>query len=90
MDTWRSVGKIIIIIIIVIIIIIIIMVLILIIIIIIIIIIKVIIIMMIIIIIKTITLSFRIGTSKNMNIHRQGKKASAMKATTTPLYSAIQ
>ena len=86
MDTWRSVGKIIIIIIIVIIIIII-MVLILIIIIIII---KVIIIMMIIIIIKTITLSFRIGTSKNMNIHRQGKKASAMKATTTPLYSAIQ
>ena len=89
MDTWRSVGKIIIIIIIVIIIIMIIMVLILIIIIIIIII-KVIIIMMIIIIIKTITLSFRIGTSKNMNIHRQGKKASAMKATTTPLYSAIQ
>ena len=89
MDTWRSVGKIIIIIIIVIIIIII-MVLILIIIIIIIIIIKVIIIMMIIIIIIKTTLSFRIGTSKNMNIHRQGKKASAMKATTTPLYSAIQ
>ena len=88
MDTWRSVGKIIIIIIIVIIIIII---MVLILIIIIIIIIKVIIIMMIIIIIiKTITLSFRIGTSKNMNIHRQGKKASAMKATTTPLYSAIQ
>ena len=86
MDTWRSVGKIIIIIIIVIIIIII-MVLILIIIIIII---KVIIIMMIIIIIIKTTLSFRIGTSKNMNIHRQGKKASAMKATTTPLYSAIQ
>ena len=80
MDTWRSVGKIIIIIIIII------MVLILIIIIIII---KVIIIM-IIIIIKTITLSFRIGTSKNMNIHHQGKKASAMKATTTSLYSAIQ
>ena len=88
MDTWRSVGKIIIIIIIVIIIIII-MVLILIIIIIIIII-KVIIIMMIIIIIIKTTLSFRIGTSKNMNIHRQGKKASAMKATTTSLYSAIQ
>ena len=51
---------------------------------------KVIIIMIIIIIIKTITLSFRIGTSKNMNIHHQGKKASAMKATTTSLYSAIQ
>ena len=80
MDTWRSVGKIIITIIIII------MVLILIIIIII----KVIIIMIIIIIIKTITLSFRIGTSKNMNIHHQGKKASAMKATTTSLYSAIQ
>ena len=46
--------------------------------------------MIIIIIIKTITLSFRIGTSKNMNIHHQGKKASAMKATTTSLYSAIQ
>ena len=89
----RSVGKIIIIIIIIIttIIVIIIIILLLITTTIIIIIIKVIIIMILIIrIIKTITLNFRIGTSKNMNIHHQGKKASAMKATTPSLYSVIQ
>ena len=87
----RSVGKIIIIIIITTIIVIIIMILLLITTTIIIIIIKVIIIMILIIrIIKTITLNFRIGTSKNMNIHHQGKKASAMKATTPSLYSVIQ
>ena len=89
----RSVGKIIIIIIIIIITTIIVIIRIILLLIattIIIIIIKVIIIMILIIIIKTITLNFRIGTSKNMNIHHQGKKASAMKATTPSLYSVIQ